>query len=68
MTKEISLDKALKGLCCTGCGIKYKVAHGYPVYCSQCWSTARQKIGEHRIRGITSDTIDGCRTAHLRRE
>lgn len=30
-------DDAAEGLMCSGCGVYFEKAHGYPVLCRACW-------------------------------
>ena len=41
--KEINMgeisDDIIEGLSCSGCGVYFDEAHGYPVLCHGCWDS-----------------------------
>ena len=38
-------DDMVDGLCCSGCGVYFEKAHGYPVLCHSCYDETPQPYG-----------------------
>lgn len=47
-------DDITDGCCCGQCGVYFEDAHGYPVYCKNCW------------RHATKEEKKGYQKAHLK--
>lgn len=46
-------EDMIEGHCCSGCGLYFKEAHGYPVLCNLCWVSWTKK----ERKGLQKATI-----------
>jgi hypothetical protein len=55
-------EDVVEGLSCSGCGIYFVVAHGYPVLCEDCWKDIPEV---EKSSGITNEGLQKTIEAEL---
>lgn len=47
-----SAEDVIDGACCECCGVYFKVAHGYPVTCNECWEVMEAEERKEHQKAI----------------
>jgi hypothetical protein len=55
-------EDVIDGLSCSGCGIYFEAAHGYPVLCEDCWEDVSSA---EKQKGITAEGLQKTIEAEL---